>query len=92
LLHAEHEKVAFLSVNLHSGDNKEFMFLTEPGDSLFIPEPVVFGKADTIESGLFGSLNKLSGSEDTIVGPGLGVGMEVYNHRSKVYSGWSGAL
>ena len=53
----------------------------EGGDLGGVPEEVVLGEADGVEAGCLGGFDEFVGGEEAVVGEGVGVGVEVDEHR-----------
>ena len=53
----------------------------EGGDFGGVPEEVVLGEADGVEVGGFGGFDEFVWGEEAVVGEGVGVGVEVDEHR-----------
>ena len=77
VLEAEDDDVAVFGVHLNSADDKEVVVATEFSDLLRLPEEVVLGQADAVESGALREIDQVIGDEEAIVGQRLGVGVEV---------------
>ena len=79
-VNTEYQDMSLVGIDLRSGQNQETVLLAQPGYVFVVPEPVVFGKADTVNPVLLCLLNKLDRVEKAVVGPGSGVGMEAPPH------------
>ena len=78
-IESKHQEMTVIGVRFHPGQYQEIVLFAEHGQSFFVPEPVVLGETDTIKHGLFRPVDKLRKLQFAVVGPLIGVGMQVDN-------------
>ena len=74
---AEDDDVAVFGIHLDAGNDEKVVPLRKRGGLGVVPEKVVLGEANGVESGGFRSFDELVRGEKAVVGERVGVGVEV---------------
>ena len=82
---AEDEEVSFISINLDGGNDEEVHTLAEVDKFIVVPEEIVFGDGNAVQTGFFCLVNEVFGEKEAVIRIAGGVVMEVDEHWVELF-------
>jgi hypothetical protein len=84
LLEAKHEHMACVSIDFAAGQHQKVVPVRQVPNIFGSPEFVVVGQADAVQAQGFGPVYQVINADETVVGLGVTVGMQVYKQRKLI--------